>query len=273
MKNYPNFTVANSDLVQQFKTLALDVHSEFWQGTRVKQRPEAAMKELLNVSFQVGLGNEDLDHWRQDIWPNLPWADDHFEKERVSGRPINPGETWKQWPYALSADKYQEQHGGKFNHTYAERFWPRFAGTPGHDPETLGEYENTGIRYRYADLNDVIEAMIQDPWTRQAYVPIWFPEDGSHMDRKPCTLGYHFIMRRGYLHTTYYIRSCDFIRHFKDDCYLTIRLTLWLLNALRQRDGEFWDKVKPGIFTMHIVSLHCFINDYRQIVSGSSSRL
>ncbi len=40
---------------------------------------------------------------------------------------------------------------------------------------------NRGIRYRYADLHDVIDTLNKDPLTRQAYIPIWFPEDGSAM--------------------------------------------------------------------------------------------
>jgi thymidylate synthase len=71
-------------------------------------------------------------------------------------------------------------------------------------------------------------------------------------------------MRHDYLHVVYYIRSCDFTRHWSDDCYLTIRLALWLLDRLRERDKRWYD-VRVGMFTMHITSLHVFINDWQKM--------
>jgi thymidylate synthase len=111
---------------------------------------------------------------------------------------------------------------------------------------------------------------LNDPETRQAYLPVWFPEDTGvvHKERVPCTLGYHFIQRMGYLHCTYYIRSCDFVRHFRDDLYLSLRLQLWMLNQLqsiRKTENFDWQLVKPGMFVFHCVSMHCFENDYPAI--------
>jgi thymidylate synthase len=71
-------------------------------------------------------------------------------------------------------------------------------------------------------------------------------------------------MRHDYLHITYYIRSCDFVRHWRDDCYFSIRLLLETLERLRRMDIR-WESIKPGFFVMHIVSLHMFINDYEKI--------
>jgi hypothetical protein len=234
------------------------VHPKRWQGFDVANRPEAAMQEILFTNFSVSIYSEDLTQLRSDVHPNLPWADDHF-LERVSGQPLNPGEQWKHWPYALSAQKSLDDTG-RFNHTYMERYWPRYAGyPPGAEQFDDGLH---GIRYRYGDLNDLIAAMVEDPLTRQAYLPIFFPEDTgvANPHRKPCTLGYHWIMRDDELHTTYYIRSCDYIRHFADDIYLTVRLTLWLLAQLRNKDSR-WNDVRPGRFRMDIGSLHCFVND------------
>jgi Thymidylate synthase len=257
---YPNFSLATKKASDLLRDYSYSVHPHHWQGIDVATRPEAEMREILNHSFQVSLGwCEDLDVWRRDIGPNLPWADLHFEEERVSGEPINPGETWKIWPYGHSADKFRDATG-QYNHSYAERYWPRFAGS-WLDDGSYGDGHH-GIRYRYADLKDLVEQLVQDPLTRQAYLPVWFPEDGSHHDRKPCTLGYHFIMRNNNLNCTYYIRSCDFMRHFRDDIYLTLRLQLWILDRLREADAETWNRVHVGMFTMHIVSLHIFINDY-----------
>lgn len=264
MRLFPNCRIAIGHASDLLRDLSHTVHPGHWQGLNVASRPEAQMREILNHSFQVSLGwCEDLGTYQRDIEPNLPWADRHFEDERVSGQPINPGDSWKTWPFGNSADKFRDENGGQFNHSYAERYWPRFAGRWENDgPHSDGHH---GIRYRYADLNDLVNQLAEDPLTRQAYLPVWFPEDGSHRDRKPCTLGYHFIMRNETFQCTYYIRSCDFFRHFRDDIYLTIRLQLWVLQQLRLRDPKQWETVKAGMFTMHIVSLHLFRNDYLKL--------
>jgi hypothetical protein len=63
------------------------------------------------------------------------------------------------------------------------------------------------------------------------------------------------------------MRSCDFIRHFRDDVYLTIRLLLWVLDRLREVDNENWKDVSPGTFRMHITSLHMFKQDRENLAN------
>ena len=255
------------------------VHTSRWQGVDISKRPEAEMRELAFVSFGCPMMGEELDPYREAIKPNLPWADDHFEQERVSGEPINPGTTWKSWPFGHSAAGHLDEHG-QFNHSYAERYWPKRAGqSPGgrltpeyvglfKEPEGLlrGLPEHHGIRHPYGDLAGVVRHLVKDPLTRQAYLPVWFPEDtgDAHDGRKPCTLGYHFMLRQSKLHVAYYIRSCDLVRHFRDDIYLTVRLVLWVLGECRKQD-RLWRRVSPGDFLMHISSLHCFINDFHNL--------
>jgi thymidylate synthase len=100
-------------------------------------------------------------------------------------------------------------------------------------------------------------------------LPIWFPEDtgSSHGGRVPCTLGYHFIRRDNVLHVVYFIRSCDYLRHFRDDIYLAVRKVMWIIKELQEIGGhsDSWMKVKPGTFTMHITSLHIFENEYELV--------
>lgn len=252
------------------------VHSGFWQGTDIRTKSEAAMREIMYYSMDVDLrGEERLEYYRAQVMPNLPWADDHFE-ERVCGEPLNPGKTWEAWPYALRADSSRDE-SGQFNHGYMERYWPKYAGmTPGGKiidfPVLLSEYfsPRNGIRNPYGDLNDLIDLFIADPLTRQGYLPIYFPEDTGLKDRKPCTLGYMFFMRDGKFDITYTIRSCDFIRHFRDDIYMTIRLQLWFLQQLRKRD-PLWKNVQMGRFRMEIGSLHLFLNDWIAITGGGAS--
>jgi hypothetical protein len=277
---YANFEVARNTLARVLLHAGSKVKTERWQALDVSKDPSFQMVETLFAEVSVAIETEDLESLRSSIGPNLPWADDHFV-ERVSGRPINPGLQWRYWPYAHSADRHRVD-GGQFNHNYMERYWPRHAarfnvGTdtvqefdaiagevwgPGWDDRATGVEPAMGLRAPYGDLQGVVRLLANEPTTRQAYMPVWFPEDtgDAHNGRKPCSIGYHFIMRDAQLHVTYHIRSCDFVRHYRDDVYLTVRLLLWVLNECRKLNPK-WEDVRPGLFNMYIGSLHCFVND------------
>ena len=109
-------------------------------------------------------------------------------------------------------------------------------------------------------MSGIVELMAREPLTRQAYLPLFWPEDTGRKGRVMCSLGYHWIMRNGLLHVHYPIRSCDFYRHFRDDIYLAVRLTIWLLQQL-QALNPVWQKVSLGYYSMWIGSLHIFVND------------
>lgn len=272
-----NFTNLMARVKQDFYANSTSCHPGYWQGTDVSQRPEMMTIELMHFRCEVPLqGIEDLDHWRKDIGPNLPWADDHFA-ERVCGAPINPGIEWANWPWGKSADGFRDGRG-MFNHNYMERYWPKYANQSLTASRTNEEFiegrdhylrldvmdePHYGIRAPYGDLLDVVKLLLDDPLTRQAWLPIFFPEDTSlgPKERKPCTLGYQFIVRNNRMDVYYPLRSCDFIRHFPDDIYLTVRLLLWMLDQLRGRDPR-WDDVRPGKYVMHATSLHIFANDW-----------
>lgn len=256
-----------TDILAKMKVAPL-VPASKWQSIDISDKPHMATREILNYSLTHFVNTENLDWHRQEIRPNLPWADVHFETERVSGMPINPGESWKLWPGASNAATMIKD--GQYDHSYAERYWPKWAGHT--DDGHIGREDDVGsahfgVRYEYGDLNTLVRFLSANPLTRQAYLPIWFPEDleAARSDaRVPCTLGYHFIMREGRLHVVYYMRSCDLIRHWRDDVYLTIRLLLWVLGQCRIFDPH-WRTVKPGTLTMHITSLHMFQADHKRI--------
>jgi len=237
-----------------------------WQGVSVSSRPEMETQELLNATFDLFLPDEDLEGYAKDIQPDTPWADDHFE-ERVCGVPLNPGVQHARW--RLKSSGFQE--GGIFNHNYMERIWPKFAGLQvplfvAEDFQVPSTPPRQGIRYAYGDLNDVIDLLARDPLTRQAFLPIFFPEDTGavHRDRTPCTIGWGFIQREKKLHITYFLRSCDFVNHFRNDVYMAIRLGIFVLQKLREREG-FWELVTLGSLHMSITSLHIFRVNQRQI--------
>lgn len=260
MRYFPNFRLAIADVMSEMRQYAVLVPPTYWQSTDISMKPEMGTYEVLNHQFTVNMSHTTAAQMRDDIAPNLPWADDHFA-ERVGGQPINPGVEWKNWPWANSADQFRS--GGQFNHNYMERYWPIHAGK---SSEEWG-LPNRGIRHRYGDLRDVLDLLVRDPLTRQAFIPIFFPEDTGthHRGRIPCTLGYHLIRRNTRLYINYYMRSCDLMRHFRDDIYLTVRLCLWFIEELRKLDAANWEHVIPGDFTMAVTSLHLFRNDWRQL--------
>jgi hypothetical protein len=239
-----------SEAIQWAKNKLLNygyvVQTEKWQGI---PSPDD-MFETMNTSFQAFVPHT-LDKLREEIRPNLPWADDHFE-ERIDGHPLNPPPSNEWWPFNQKKNEMFKKEK-KFSHTYPERLWPKYTSD---DPNSVMR----GIRYEYGDFGDVIDLLQREPYTRQAFLPMWFPEDtGSvHGERVPCTIGYHFMRRGDYLHMVYYIRSCDYLRHFRDDIYMACRKILWVLDTLKKRDPEIWGRVTPGYYAMHITSLHCF---------------
>jgi len=277
MKQYGGFAEAiKATKFEIYKESEL-VSPATWQSVDVSNKPEMATHEVQWWGFKVDLGGYDdpstMHQLQQDIGPNLPWADDHFE-ERVCGYPLNPGTQWSKWPYAHSANKFRKDD--MFNHTYAERYWPKFAIMLGAQETAQGcearlkEMNEkfqlvpwAGIRYKYGDLGDVVKQLTKDHATRQAVLPVFFPEDtgGVHGDRVPCSLYYHFMVRGGRLDIFYYLRSCDFVRHFRDDVYLTVRLQLWMIDQLKKNGID----VSPGMFLMQTGSLHIFRNDWQPL--------
>jgi len=214
-----------------------------WQG--VHQYKDMDMRVLRNFSFQAPVPTR-KEKLQEETQADQPWSEVHFQ-ERVSGKPLNPGESYKIWPYN-SFKKEQDPYmdGEVFSHTYMERFWPKRA-------NDLGGNRN-GIRYTLGDLADVIKQINDNPLTRQAYLPIFFPEDTGAKGgiRVPCTLGYLFEVWDGKLDCTYYIRSCDSFRHFRNDVYLTARLMIYIAQRTFTTTGNL---------TMHIANLHLFVND------------
>ena len=249
---------------RQFESAPIVVPSH-WQGKDVSKSIFMQTYELLNWYCQVDLICRNLDYYREDIKPDLPWADDHFE-ERVSGYPMNPGTQWAKWREGEGAAKFLEPDG-RFNHNYMERLWPKYARkvplAEVAQPQLLeGLTPHRGILYDYGDLNDLVNLLKREPLTRQAFLPMFFPEDTGavHGGRAPCSLGWQFIRRDVRLHCVYYLRSCDAHNHWANDMYMAVRLLLWVL----EKTG--WTDIRPGTMTVHITSLHVFRGQYESFL-------
>jgi len=220
-----------------------------WQSLDVSTKAEMAPRAIWHEVFQyrIPLSSTQL---AQETKANLPWAEDHFQ-ERIGGSPLNPPPSEAWWPYAQQGNELVKTQGEKFSHTYPERFWPKYVGS---NSEPL-----KGIRFNYGDFRDVLNQLVKDPTTRQAFLPIFFPEDTGavHGERVPCTLGYQFNLHQHKLLITYFIRSCDFVRHFRDDVYMAGRLAQEVSIHL----GNNGVQVDDIILTMHIVNFHVFEGD------------
>lgn len=250
-----SFKQYQSFLTKRFLSYhAEEVNVGEWQSKRVQDPNLGTMHELRDTSFSWHVPGAVVD-LQERVDPNLPWAEDHFQ-ERVSGQPLNPPPSEVNWPFAQSGNAAHKTADEKFSHTYPERFWPKHVHCPqpGYDGDP--HVPIMGVRYEYGDLNDVVEQLKKSPHTRQAFLPVWFPEDTGavHGGRVPCTLGYLFNIRRNRLHCVYYIRSCDFLRHFPDDVYMAGRLMQWMVDQLDTG-------IKTGDLTMHINSFHIFKGD------------
>lgn len=225
-----------------------EVDAGRWQGMPTEGKPDLRTMEVLNLQWTAKMPQA-MEEAQDLINPNLPWAEDHFQ-ERVAGQPTNPGEEYKNWPWWKGQDT-KAMDDMVFSHTYQERFWPKYAGL------APGMEQHVGIRYPYGDLSDVVSHLAENPLSRQATFPIFFPEDTGvkHGGRVPCTLHYHFLRRRGRLHLWYPIRSCDAVRHFRDDIYMAVRLAQWVLVQLD------WEEVELGFLNFNAYSFHAHKGD------------
>jgi len=272
MMEFANFDAMISRAKQEMWAWGQTVDSGRWQGVPTVGKPDLVTQELLDWRANVPVYRERirddwsyLDQMAMEIEPNREWADEHFE-ERVGGEPLNPDPSHERWPHWHGQDA-ETKAGGKFTHTYSERFWPRYAGEGDAGPyRTYEGRDNHGIRFAYGDYDDVLNLLFHEPFGRQAYLPIFFPEDtgAAHGGRIPCTLGYHLLRRNNYLHLWYDIRSCDLYRHFRDDVYLAVRLMLHTLDRLGARDHQ-WLDVKPGTLYFCAHSLHIHKGDWHHV--------
>lgn len=253
IKRFVKAEYAISWSLERLANLGGIVDTRHWHG---QSFPRPTL-ELLNHSFTFDIDNNP-ENWNSAIKPNQPWAFEHF-KERICGLPLNPPPSHILWPHSKQ-DNESHLRSKLFDHSYPERYFPKQAGDIQLRSDSNKNKPHIGIRYAYGDLNDLINLIHKDPNTRQGILPVWFPEDtGNVFDgRVPCTIGYQLIQRFGYFHIVYFIRSCDAIRHFRDDIYLTLMLLKWVHSKLLLLDFDFWEKIKLGTMTMHITSLHCF---------------
>lgn len=251
---------------------ALLIEPSFTVGEWQSQKVDMPMRELRNVNFAWPLPAT-AEELAEATGAHLPWAEDHF-LERVGGQPLNPSPSEAWWPFASKKGGTNTAHkseGEAFSHTYPERMWPKLANGGGETQVGGVNEPHRGIRFEFGDLQDVVNQLSATPFTRQAYLPLWFPEDTGavHGKRVPCTLGYHFAIRDGKLDITYFMRSTDLLRHFQDDIYLAGRLAQWVVDGILKQTAVVGynfadpqpDPLVVGEIIFHTANLHIFEGD------------
>jgi len=228
------------------------VDNNRWQGILTADSEQTnQMKEYLFLYFKSKMPQTQEEAAALLDFRKLPmgdWAEEHF-LERVSGEPYNPPPSHVRWHNGTSGDYKSETEQEVFSHTYPERFW-------------YNKVMKNGLRFENGNLWSIIEIFKADPGTRQAFMPMFLHEDlqaSVEGERIPCSLGWHFIQRNGYLHMAYALRSCDAIRHYANDLYMAIRLAQWV------NQHAFDGQLKMGMFNMNITSFHCFRNDNHRL--------
>jgi hypothetical protein len=155
---------------------------------------------------------------------NLDWAKREV-RERINGS-LNPGFAW-----LSDKDRWSPfLRDGIFAYHYPER-----------------------LVYQ---LDLVIRELKTRPNTRQAVMTMYDVHQDvmnwGGRDRVPCSLTYHFMLRRGRLCLIYSQRSCDFLKFFSTDVWITCEILKYVARSLR---------VPVDRFIHSINSLHAFRKD------------
>lgn len=161
---------------------------------------------------------------------NEEWLTEELH-ERLFGlrdEPLNPGVAW------LANKEFWGKfiRNGVFSYSYAERWQEQ--------------------------LPYIIRELREKPNTRQVVMTMYDKhQDMIHWggrDRVPCSLTYQFMVRDNKLTLIYNQRSCDFVKFFPSDVWLTVQLLQHVADEIGKEPGQF----------IHVLgSLHAFAGDLK----------
>lgn len=234
MRLFTDAVEMRNEVERDLFEMGTSYQSDTVQDVTVSDDPNFRTLELTGYSYM--LSDFDSDNlWRmvqQTGKINNEWLVLELS-ERTNGLlgqyPLNPGISWEKnkefWGRFL--------RNGVFSYSYAERF--------------------------QAQLPYIIRELKEKPHTRQAVMTMYDRhEDMLHWGGKarvPCSLTYQFMLREDKLVLIYNQRSCDFVKFFPSDVWLTVNLLLYVAKEIGKEPGQF----------IHILgSLHAFAGDLKE---------
>jgi len=235
MRIYQNPVEMVKEVERDLFEMGVRYHTETVQDKFVGDDPGYRAIELTGYAYSLtaSFDNVRLEQMMKYLNGNVEWAK-REEVERLLGTrenagprgPLNPGESWK-----LDSGKWGKFiRDGKFSYSYGERW--------------------------QAQLPYVIDELKRRPTTRQAIMTMYDVHQDmmnwGGRDRVPCSISYQFVLRNGNLTLIYNQRSCDFMKFFASDVYLTTRLLQHVASEIN---------ATPSRFVHFIGSLHAFAKD------------
>jgi thymidylate synthase len=204
------------------------------QDQDVKDDPDFQTIELVGYAYMLAQFdiNGMTELVKKDGKINMEWLIAELS-ERTYGLnnndiTMNPGRAWL----------YNEEFWGKFirdgvfSYSYCERFQEQ--------------------------LPYIIRELQLRPNTRQAVMTMYDRHQDmlnwGGRDRVPCSLTYQFLLREDKLCLIYNQRSCDFVKFFPADVFLTVGLLQYVANQIGK---------EPGQFIHFLGSLHAFAGDLK----------
>lgn len=258
MRIYSNCKELMSEMGRELNSYGQIVKPKTYQNKVIEGNEDMITKEIICQQYCL-TSMPDPEYLFVYNPTSREWADAEF-KERVSGKPLNPGEAWK-----LNRDMWEEflvesgciRTERYFDYTYAQRI---------NDNVT---YKNKSV----TKLEAIIDLLKTDSDTRKAVLAIYGCSKGSNQydadrydgtARIPCSMYYDFLIRdngkgQKQLNICYHQRSADFIGHMGDDVYLAWRLMEYIARKLG---------ILPGYLYHTIDSLHAYKRDWEKLRSN-----
>ena len=236
MRIYKTIREALDETARDLKVRGITTECKSYQDKKL-DGDYRFVKELIGVDFKIDKPLLDRDEAVRYLFPDeadkiIAYCKQEI-KDRCSGEPLNPGNSYK-----IRSDLWSKflEGSGKFSYQYAERLW------------TNDQFKS------------VIECLRNDKGTRQAVLSIWNPSldmDPNKLgggNRIPCSLNYVFVIRNDRLHCLYEMRSNDFFGHHVIDLYCASGLMEYVVNSLK----DTYPELKVGSLSYVCSSLHAF---------------
>lgn len=191
----------------------LDIYLRLLEDIRTKGELEAKTRELVNVQFTLTRPEYGILPYKK----NWQWA---FQEllDRMSytygyKSLCNPG---RAFIYRSNWKKKLVKEGGRFHYSYGEMFNDQ--------------------------INGVFRELKSKKSSREAIMALWTPKYLLKQDkflRRPCTLTFHFIVRKKRLHCFVNMRSNDIINLLPYDVFHHTFIQRWLAHRLKLGLGDY----------------------------------